>query len=302
MVFVACHPGLPLESRVALALRTLCGFDTRAIARALLVEPATVEKRLVRARQRLRELGVTPELPPPAGLGERLDAVMAVIYVLFSGGYSAHGGDRAIREELCAEAIRLASALVVSPLTETPKGHALLALLLLQASRLPARVDAQGRLRSLAEQDRSRWTHSLVARGLAELDRSAAGDAVSELHLEAGIAACHAVAPTFEATDWPRIVAFYDRLLALDPSPVIRVNRAIAVGHADGPASGLRALKQLEDEPRLRSSPLLAAATADLRARAGETDRARRAYERAIDLAANDDERQFLLRRLAELA
>ena len=288
MMFVACHPALPLESQVALTLRTLCGLEVPAIAGALLQTEAAVEKRLVRARQELREAGVAFEVD----VG-RLDAVLAVLYVLFAEGYA--------RADLCADAIRLAELLAAHPATSAPRVHALCALFHLQASRLAARV-ADGHLVALADQDRARWDRVAIGRGLAHLAASSRGDELTAYHLEAGIAACHATAPTFAATDWRRIVGYYDRLLALGGSPVVAVNRAIAIGFADGADAGLAALKQLAREPRRAGSPLVDAATADLRARSGDTTRARAAYRRAIELATTDAERRFLERRLSELA
>ena len=302
MIFVACHPALPLESQVALTLRTLCGLELPAIARALLQSEAAIDKRLVRARQLLREANVDLEPPGAAARRERLDAVLAVLYLLFSEGYAAHHGESAMRADLCGDAIRLAETLADHPATEDPRVHALCALMHLQASRLAARVDAEGHLVTLADQDRTRWDRRAIGRGLLHLAASAGGDDVSAYHLEAGIAACHATAPSFDDTDWRRIVDYYDQLLALDPSPVVAVNRAIAIGFADGPDAGLSALGKLEREPRLAGSPLVAAAAADLRARAGDLHRARAAYQRAIELASSDQERRWLERRLAELS
>lgn len=304
MMFVACHPSLSLESQVALTLRTLCGFEVENLARALLVDEAAMEKRLVRARQTLRAERVAFDLPPPAELAARTDGVLRALYVLFSEGYSARAGLEPIRAELCHEAIRLVELLLAepSPLARAPAVHALAALMLLLAARLPARVDAGGELLLLSEQDRTRWDGALIARGLAHLAASAEGPEMTEYHLEAGIAACHALAPSCAATDWPRIVGYYDRLLQLNPSPVIRLNRAIAVAFAVGPEQGLDELAQLEREPRLEEYGLLRAARADLHARLGDTPRARAAYQRAIELAATEPERRLLRRRLAELA
>jgi RNA polymerase sigma factor (sigma-70 family) len=302
MMFVACHPSLPLESRVALTLRTLCGLDPSEIARALLVQEAAIEKRLVRARQKLREERLSFDLPSPADLAERLDSVLLVLYVLFTEGYSAHGGDRHIREELCGEAIRLGSILLEHPLLSAPRVKAAVALMLLQASRLSARMDERGQLLTLAEQDRARWDRALLHRGLRLLANSAQGGELSEYHLEAGIAACHALAPSFERTDWERVVRYYDLLAARDPSPIVRLNRAIAVGYARGPEQGLQEISALEKDARLETTALLPAAAADLRARLGQPPNARAAYERAIDLAATESERQLLQRRLAELS
>jgi RNA polymerase sigma factor (sigma-70 family) len=301
MMFVACHPLLSLESQLALALRTLCGFEVVEIARALLADVAAIEKRLVRARQTLREAAVTFTLPERDDLDDRLGAVLRVLYLLFGEGYAAHQGEHPIREDLCREALRLLELLLHEPRMRTTEAHALQALMLLQSSRLPARTDAAGNLRSLAEQDRGRWLRPLIERGLAALAASAQGDRVSEYHLEAGIAACHAMAARFEDTAWPRIVGYYDALVALNPSPVIRLNRAIAVAYAEGPARGLEELRPLEREPRLAGYGLLGAARADLLARAGDPKRARQAYLHALDLVDTEAERRLIRRRLAEL-
>jgi RNA polymerase sigma-70 factor (ECF subfamily) len=302
MMFVACHPALPLESQLALTLRTLCGLEVPELARALLATEATIEKRLVRARQRLREEGISFELPGPEALGARLDGVLRVLYLLFNEGYSAHSGERHIREELCQEAIRLVALLVRHSMTDRPRVHALLALMLLQSSRLGARVDEAGNLLTLAEQDRRAWNQELIRQGLEQLATSAEGSEMSEYHLEAGIAACHAVAPRFEDTDWARIVRYYDQLLTLNPSPVIALNRAIAVGYAEGAQRGLDELRRLESVPELRDYGLLHAAAGDLLAGLGDTLRAREAYVQALDLAGTEPERRFLQRKLALLA
>ncbi|HVE86614.1 MAG TPA: sigma-70 family RNA polymerase sigma factor, partial [Myxococcales bacterium] len=215
MMFVACHPGLSRSAQVMLALRTLCGLEAAEIAAVLLSQEAAVEKQLVRARARLREVGLSFDVPSGGELQARLPPVLTVLYVLFSEGYAPHGGDRAVREELCQEALRLCRVLLDHPATRQPRVHALAALMLLQASRLRARTDERGQLRTLAEQDRSRWDGALIRQGLEQLALSAAGDELTELHLEAGIAACHALAPSFDTTDWPRIVASYDQLLRL---------------------------------------------------------------------------------------
>jgi RNA polymerase sigma-70 factor (ECF subfamily) len=302
MMFVACHPALSFQARVMLALRTLCGLDTAQIAAALLSQEPAVEKQLVRARARLRELEVTFEVPEGPELTERLDAVLTVLYLLFAEGYSAHGGDRAFREELCAEALRLCRLLLDHPATSRPDVHALAALMLLQGSRLRARIDERGALLTLGEQDRSRWDGAMIRQGLQHLERSTAGDEVTELHLEAGIAACHALAPSFGTTDWARIVGFYDDLVRLNPSPVVRLNRAIAVSYAHGPERGLEALREIEGEPELERLALLAAARADLHSRLGEAHHARDAYAAALERADSEQQKQLLRRRLAELS
>jgi len=298
MMLVCCHPALPVEAALALALRTLCGFPIPALCRALLADAPAVEKRLARARQTLRDEGVTLELGADAAA--RVDSILRTLYVLFLEGYSAHAGPIQIDEDLCATAIRLNQLLIASPLV-APRVHALQALFLLQASRLPARVDAAGEIVPLHAQDRARWNRALIGQGLEHLAAAAQGDAISPYHLEAGIAACHALAARYDDTDWPRIVALYDQLLALQPSPVIALQRAIALGRAAGPRQGLRALDAIANDDRLEGNPVLAAAAADLKQRLGDTRGARAAYRRALELAGTEPERRFLEKKLAEL-
>jgi len=299
-MFVTSHPAQTLESRLALTLRTLCGLEEPEIARALLCDPEALTKRLARARQTLREQQVPFTLPPPAERAARVGSVLRVLYLLFSEGYSAHGGDRQVREELCHEAIRLIGLLLHAE-APSPSAHALAALMMLQASRLRARTDAQGSLLTLRQQDRARWDRPLIAAGLEHLAASATGDALTDYHLEAGIAACHALAPSFDETDWARIVAYYDQLLVLNDSPVVRLNRAIAIAYAHGPAQGLRELRRIASDPRLRQYHLLGAAEADLHTLSGDIDRARAAYERALAHVGTAPERELLQRRLADL-
>lgn len=302
MMFVSCHPSLSLSAQVMLALRTLCGLEAKEIAAVLLSQEAAVEKQLVRARQRLREVGLSFDLPPAEELGSRLDAVLTALYALFSEGYSAHGGDRAVREELCGEALRLSRLLLDHPATRRPDVHALAALMLLQASRLKARQTPEGELLTLQEQDRSLWDGEMIRQGLEQLARSASGDRLTDFHLEAGIAACHATAATFAATDWERIAGYYDQLMEVNPSPVIRLNRAIALSYAEGPEAGLAALAAIESEPEIQRLSLLEAARADLHSRLGNAHGARDAYRRALERAGSEQERQLLRRRLADLA
>jgi RNA polymerase sigma-70 factor (ECF subfamily) len=298
MMFVCCHPALPLESALALSLRTLCGFPVAALCRALYSEEAALEKRLARARETLRKEAVCFELDG-AELEAREDAVLRTLYVLFLEGYSMHAGPQQIDADLCRTAIRLCELLVGG--RPTPRAHALHALFLLQASRLDARTDAAGELIPLERQDRSRWDRRLVARGLEELAAAASGDALSPFHLEAGIAAAHALAPSYEATPWRTIVELYDRLLALAPSPVVALQRAIAIGRADGPRAGLRALALVTGDGRLEDDPVLAAALGELQASRGDVRAARTAYRRALELAGTEPERRFLTERLAAL-
>jgi RNA polymerase sigma-70 factor (ECF subfamily) len=299
MMFVACHPDLPVEARLALALRTLCSFSTLDIARALLTTESAVEKRLVRARAQLRERRVSFDLPPADELLARLDPVLTVLYLLFGEGYHAHSGERIIKEELCREAIRLARILDAHPITRAPRISALLALFCLQASRLSARFDADGGLVPLAEQDRARWNGGLIAEGLVHLDAARAGTSLSAWHLQAGIAACHAIAPSFAETRWAEIVRFYDRLRVVDDSPVVALHRAIAVSHRDGPSEGLRLLDALDGEPRFRTFALLHASRADMLSRLGRREAAIEAWIRSAELAGTPAERRFIEARVA---
>jgi RNA polymerase sigma-70 factor (ECF subfamily) len=302
MMFVCCHPVLPIESALALALRTLCGFPIPALCRALYADEAAIEKRLARARQALRDEAVDLDLDArlgPTDLEAREHAVLRTLYVLFLEGYSAHAGAQQIDIDLCRAAIRLSELLVNG--RPTPRAHALHALFLLQASRLAARTDAAGELVPLDRQDRARWDRGLIARGLEHLGAAASGEALSPFHLEAGIAAAHALAPTYAATPWRTIVGLYDRLLALAPSPVIAMQRAIAIGRADGPQAGLRALALVAGDGRLDDDPVLAAAIGQLQAARGDVRAARTAYRRALELAGTEPERRFLEGRLTEL-
>lgn len=302
MMFVCCHPSLPVESALALALRTLCGFPIPALCRALYADEAAIEKRLARARQKLRDEAVELDLDASLSseeLAGREDAVLRTLYVLFLEGYSAHAGARQIDFDLCHTAIRLSELLVAG--RPTPRAHALHALFLLQASRLAARTDAAGELVPLDRQDRARWDRDLIARGVEHLAAAATGDALSPFHLEAGIAAAHALAPTPEATPWRTIVTLYDQLLALAPSPVIAMQRAIAIGRAEGPQAGLRALARVAGDGRLDEDPVLAAAIGQLQAQRGDARAARTAYRRALELANTEPERRFLADRLAAL-
>jgi RNA polymerase sigma-70 factor (ECF subfamily) len=297
MMFLACHSRLPREARVALTLKVVCGFSVAEIARALLSREEAIAQRLVRAKRQLRDDDVRFTLDPGEYAG-RTDSVLDVLYLLFNEGYAAHAGEDLIRHELCGEAIRLARLLAAHSTLATPTVHALLALLLLQAARFPARL-ADADLHRLAEQDRGRWDHALIAEGLTHLDRAAEGDRLSTYHLEAGIAACHAVAARYEDTDWQRIVEYYDDLLHLKPTPVIALNRAIAISRLDGPAAGAAALDAIVDDPALGRYYLLHATLGQFALEAGDFDRAAECFGQALTCDCSDPERRFLERQLA---
>lgn len=300
LLFVCCHPHLPQEAQVALALKTLCGFDTIEISKAFLSTEASIAKRLTRAKQRLRDDGIPFEMPSGANLSARLQAVLQTLYLLFNEGYKASGGERLVREELCFEAIRLMTFLVEHPAGNQPSANALLALMLFTAARLGTRSDAEGNLLRLDEQDRAQWDYALIARGLACLTRSADGDALSEYHLQAGIAACHCAAQDSASTDWPQILALYDRLVELDDSPVVALNRAIALANVAGPAEGIAAVQAIAQREKLESYHLLYAVLGDFEFRLGRKLAARGHFERALKLADTRSEQAFLEKRLRE--
>lgn len=296
LMFVCCHPQLSAEAQIALALRTLCGLSPAEIAAAFVTSEAAISKRLVRARQRIRELELPFELPEAHELPQRLDAVLASLYLLFNEGYKASSGEHLVRSDLCHEAIRLTELLATHQHTSLPQCHALLALMLLSAARLPARTDAAGGILRLHEQDRSLWDQSFIQRGLQHLQLSARGDTLTEYHLEAGIAACHSTAADHGTTDWARILLLYDQLVLLTPSPVVALNRAIAVGRAHGAQSGLEALAAVQG---LDSYLSLHAARGSFASELGQTQEAAAHFRRALDLAALPSERSFLERQLA---
>jgi len=298
MMFMCCHPALPPPARVALTLKTVGGFSVEEVAAAFLAEPDTIAQRLVRAKRQIREQAIAIEIPPETELGERLGSVLDVLYLLFNEGYSAHGGDNLTRADLCGEAIRLAEILAGNPASDLPEVHALLALMLLQASRLPARVDASGDLLLLGEQDRGVWDQALIVRGLRHLERAASGNRITAYHVEAAIAATHVVASDEASTDWPAIVRLYDDLLALKPSPVVELNRAIALAMVKGPAAGIAALERVESDPALSRYSLLPAALGRLWREAGDAERAARYYEDALARPCSEPERRFLERQL----
>lgn len=299
LIFIACHPVLPRESQVALTLRLLGGLETHEIARAFLLPEATVAQRIVRAKKALK--GQPYELPDAGERTQRLGAVLAVVYLIFNEGHSAGSGASLLRPALCDEALRLARQLQ-HLLPNEAEVHGLAALLEIQASRLPARLDAQGRPVLLPDQDRRRWDRLLIQRGLGALARAQRLDPDGPYTLQAAIAACHARAARAEDTDWHAIVAGYDRLLARHPSPVVALNRAVALSFAEGPAAALPVLDALAGEPQLQRYPYLHGARADVLERLGRIAEAREAYRQAADLTQNQAQRALLLSRMQALA
>lgn len=298
MMFTCCHPRLAREVKVALTLKTLCSLSVPEIAKAFLTPEATIAQRLVRAKRKIRDEKIPFEMPATKELAARLDAVLEVLYLLFNEGYNAHEGESLVRQDLCAEAIRLTSLLVEHPVGDKPKVHAMLALMLLQASRLPARVDAEGNLLLLAEQDRTQWDQHLIQLGFHHLDQAAHGDELTEYHLQAGIAACHAVAPSYAETDWQQILSYYDELILLTRSPVVALNRAVALAMLNGVDAGIKELESLGNLPAIQSYYLLPATLADFSLQKGERQKAADYYDQALALASTEPERRFLLRKL----
>jgi RNA polymerase sigma-70 factor, ECF subfamily len=302
LMFMACHPVLSTEARVALTLRLLGGLTTEEIARAFLVPEPTVAQRIVRAKQTLAEARVPFDFPRGADLAARLSSVLEVIYLVFNEGYSATAGDDLVRPELCEDALRLGRILAeLAP--EEPEIHGLVALMEIQASRFRARIGPSGEPVSLLDQDRARWDQLLIRRGLAALERAEKfGGTLGPYALQAAIAACHARARTATETDWQRIAALYDALAQLAPSPVVELNRAVALGMAFGPAAGLELVDALTSEPSLKGYHLLSSVRGDLLAKLGRFDEARPEFERAASLTRNARERERLLERAAASA
>jgi len=299
LMFISCHPMLAPEARVALTLRLLASLTTEEIARAFLVPVSTIAQRIVRAKRTLTEARVPFEVPVGAELDARLASVLQVIYLVFNEGYSATAGDDLMRAGLCEDALRLGRILAgLAP--KEPEVHGLVALMEIQASRTRARIGPSGEIVLLLDQDRTRWDALLISRGLAALDRAEQlGGALGPYALQAAIAACHARARTPTETDWARIVALYDALAQLTPSPVVELNRAVAVGMAFGPAAGLELVDALSSEPTLRTYHFLPSVRGDLLAKLGRSEEARAEFERAASLTQNARERELLLGRAA---
>jgi RNA polymerase sigma-70 factor (ECF subfamily) len=300
LIFTCCHPALPLEARVALTLRTLCGLDTTEIARAFMVPVGTMAQRLVRAKHKIRNAGIPYRVPAPDLLPERTAAVLAVLYLMFNEGYAATGGADLVRGNLCDEAIRLARILhTLMPGEAEVAG--LLALMLLHHSRSAGRVSAEGELIPLSDQDRSLWSASEISEGVRVLEAALRSRRPGPYQIQAAIAACHAVAPDTDATDWPQIAALYGELTRWTPSPVVELNRAVAVGMADGPAAGLALVDALAATGALAGYHLLPATRADLLRRLDRPSEAADEYRVALGQVTNEAERTYLARRLATL-
>jgi RNA polymerase sigma-70 factor (ECF subfamily) len=300
MMFACCHPHLARENQLALTLKALCGFSNGEIARALLVDAETVKKRLQRATRDLVDHQIALDPPPAEELPRRLDSVHQVLYLLFNEGYSSSDGESAIRADLCEEAARLCHLLCCHPRFRTPATHALMALMLFHGARLESRLDQQGSVLLLEEQDRTQWDHGLIARAQEFLARSAEGEEISTFHMEAAIAFHHCTARSYAETDWPAILRLYDALIALHRSPVYLLNRAIVLAHIDGPEAGIRALEEAALDAALRHYHPFDATLGELYRRAGDLARARVHFESAREKTTSPFDRELINRRLEQ--
>ena len=298
MMFVCCHPQVPPEAQVALALKTLGGFSVMEISRAFLTTEAAIAKRLTRAKQKIREAKIPYEIPAGEELSRRLDGVLQSLYLLFNEGYKASSGDHLIREDVCSEAIRLTSLLAQHPAGNQPRTHALLSLMLLSAARIPARLDGEGNLLRLQEQDRTAWSQPMIARGMYHFTQSASGEHLTEYHLQAGIAVCHSAAKDYASTDWQQILSLYDHLLEFDNSPVVALNRTVALAEVQGPQAGIEAVQAIKDLQSLESYYLLHAVLGEFELRLNRPQNAAAHFQKSLALAEIKSEQAFLSKRL----
>ncbi len=296
MTFLCAHPSLPPEGSVALALKTVAGFGVREIARALLVDEPTIYQRLLRAKRQIKDRKIAFELPDSAIL-PRIDTVLQVLYLWFNEGYAARDGAELIREDMCLEALRLTTSMTAHPILGLPKVHALLSLMLFQAARFPARTDGDGALLLLEQQERRLWNREMRDLAILHLERAAEGHELTRYHLEAGIAACHALAPTYAETDWAQIVELYEQLLAFQTSPVVELNYAVALSRLRGPRAAREILERLHDDRTLRGDHLSQAILGQLWLEAGQPSQAAQLFARALSGPLNEPTRKFLLTR-----
>ena len=299
MIFMCCHPEIPPEARVALSLKTVGGFSVREIARAFLADDRAIAQRLVRAKRQIREHRLPLAMPSGAELPLRLDSVLEVIYFIFNEGYAAHQGEDLIRQDLCFEALRLGRLLVSSSIA-APRVHALTSLMALQTARLPARVDEAGDLVLLEDQDRSRWDQRLIALGFHHFDQSISGEHVSEYHVQAAIAAIYARSERLHSVDWPAILDLYDQLASLNGSPVVALNRAVAVERVHGPERALAEIAHLAENPKMCGYYLYLAVRGHLLLKLGRASEAAECFRRALACQCSEPERRFLRRKLSE--
>jgi predicted RNA polymerase sigma factor len=300
MIFACCHPALARESQIALTLKLLCGFNVEEISRAFVTGSETIAKRLTRARAKLRTNVVPFEIPSGPDLAQRLDSVLDVLYLLFNEGYNASQGENLIRRDLCDEAIRLTILLAEHPATDSPKTHALLALLFFQAARFSARLDRTGEILLLQDQDRSIWDRRQISLAFSHLERSSSGN-ISEFHLQAGIAACHCAAQSYEATDWKKILLLYDLLFGLNNSPVIALNRAVAIGNVRGPQAALDSIRDIKGVETLKNYYLLYAVLGEFHLASNDAREAEKNFRQALSLTSIPAEQKFLEKKLIEV-
>lgn len=302
LIFACCHPSLTRDTQVALTLKTLGGFSTAEIARAFLSSEAAIAKMLVRARKRLRDERVRLEIPPPNEVANRLESVLQVVYLMFNEGYSATEGEELVRSDLCYEAIRLCELLAAHPVSTTPKTHALASLLSFQGARLKARAGERGELILLEEQDRTLWDQALQRRGLYHMRESASGNELSDYHLEAEIASCHALAADFESTDWERVLGSYEELYRRNHSPIVALNRVVAVSHVRGIHEALSEIESLKKHRALQGYYPFFVVYAELLVRAGRNEEAAPLFQRAMQLTSSEPIRGYIEKRADEIA